>query len=58
MNITKEQLHVVIEQLVAQGEDARELHFWEEIFDTMNEDERMKLMKNLEDEMERLKGSA
>ncbi|KKR01216.1 MAG: hypothetical protein UT98_C0005G0023 [Candidatus Nomurabacteria bacterium GW2011_GWF2_40_31] len=52
MNIEeqKKELEELIKKLIALGEDADELNFWTEMFDTMDEGARSKLLSNLSKE--------
>jgi hypothetical protein len=51
----KTQLSELVKQLTALGEDGGELDFWLEIFDTMDESQRIKLLDNLSVELTQLK---
>jgi hypothetical protein len=51
----KTQLVESVKQLTALGEDSGELDFWAEIFDTMDEPQRIKLLENLSSELNQLK---
>ena len=47
----KKELEGLIKKLIALGEDADELNFWMEMFDTMDEEARSKLLENLSKEI-------
>ncbi len=51
----KVQLTELVKQLTILGEDGGELDFWLEIFDTMDELQRVKLLENLSTELNQLK---
>ena len=55
MNSKKEKLENLIKELIELGEDERELKFWQEIFDDLEEEEKQKLLDNLEEELGKLK---
>lgn len=55
MDPEKEKLENFIKELIELGEDERELKFWQEIFDDLEEEEKQKLLDNLEEELEKLK---
>lgn len=51
MSNRKQEFHDVIERLIPFGEDEKELHFWEAIFDDLNEEEQDAVMANLKEEL-------
>ena len=53
--MTKENLEKLIEQLIELGEDKNELEIWKNIFPDLDDEEKTKLLKNLEDELNQLK---
>lgn len=55
MDPEKEKLENLIKELIELGEDERELKFWQEIFDDLEEEKKQKLLGNLDEELEKLK---
>lgn len=53
--MTTEEFNNTINQLIELGEDPKELLFWQTIYPDLNEIEKKKLDKNLEDELKQLK---
>ncbi|KKU45956.1 MAG: hypothetical protein UX62_C0007G0013 [Microgenomates group bacterium GW2011_GWA2_46_7] len=47
----------MIDQLVNLGEDRDELQFWADMYPHLSDDERAKLLNDLEEELEELKVS-
>lgn len=45
------ELHDVVEKLIAQGEEADELRYWESIFGDLSDDERSAVLLNLKSEL-------
>jgi hypothetical protein len=58
MNERAQELHNVIEKLIALGEDATELHFWESIVDDLSQEEYDALLASLTKEIAELSASA
>lgn len=54
MNNDKQKLDGLVEKLIAQGEGVEELHYFQSIFEDLTDEEKDKLIKNLEDELESL----
>lgn len=52
---SKEYLEKLITDLCKEGEDKEELSLWLNLYDTLNESERMALINNLEKELKDLK---
>jgi hypothetical protein len=53
-NLSKEYLEELIEKLVKAGEDKEELSLWVELYDVLTEEERAKIIANLEKELQDL----
>ncbi len=51
MTDRKQEFHDVVERLIPFGEDAKELHFWEAIFDDLTEEDQDSVMENLKKEL-------
>ena len=51
MDDRAQELHTVVEQLIGLGEAADELHYWEAIFDDLNDQERSAILLNLKSEL-------
>ena len=54
LEINKKKFYQLFDDLLKRGEDRDELEFWETIFDTLEEDEQLKLLGNLEAELKKL----
>ncbi len=50
----KQELRRLVERLTELGENAKELLFWETVFDELDADDRKDLLENLKQEIERL----
>lgn len=53
--MTNANLQHIIKQLVAMGEDEKELEFWQEIFEHLTPEEKMELYQELSAELAELK---
>lgn len=45
------ELHAVVEKLIAQGEEAAELRYWESLFGDLSDDEKSAILLNLKSEL-------
>jgi hypothetical protein len=54
----KKEFHDVIEKLIPLGEDEKELHYWEAIFDDLTEQEKGDVLTNLKEELAALEANA
>lgn len=54
-NISKEYLEKLVAELVTLGENQEELSMWIELYDTLSEEERKKIILNLEKESKDLR---
>ena len=50
----KERLRRLVVRLTTLGENHRELHFWEDVFEELDAHDRADLLKNLENELNRM----
>jgi hypothetical protein len=55
MDSQKQEFYDVIQQLIPLGEDKKELHYWEAIFDDLTEEEKLEVLKNLQEELASIK---
>lgn len=55
MDSQKQEFYDVIQQLIPLGEDEKELHYWEAIFDDLTEEEKVEVMENLKEELASIK---
>ena len=53
-NISKQHLEELIKDLVIEGEDSQELSLWIDLYDTMEDTEKIELINNLENELKEL----
>ena len=51
LNLSKEYLEKLINELCENGEDKKELSMWTLLYDAMSDDERKSLIENLENEL-------
>lgn len=56
MSNTKQNLNILIDELVVLGEDKESLFLWKDIFDILEESEQIELIVNLEKERDQLTG--
>jgi len=54
-NNSKEYLEKLVVELCKEGEDKEELSLWVDLYDALTEDERTKIIFNLEKELKALK---
>jgi hypothetical protein len=55
MDKQKQEFYDVIQQLIPLGEDKKELHYWEGIFDDLTEEEKVEVLANLKEELASIK---
>ena len=55
MDSRKQEFYDVIQQLIPLGEDKKELHYWEAIFDDLTEEEKVEVLGNLKEELASIK---
>jgi hypothetical protein len=58
MDSQKQEFYDVIQQLIPLGEDKKELHYWESIFDDLTEEEKLEVLGNLKEELASIKRAA
>lgn len=54
INMNQEEFDQLIQKLIALGEDKDELGLWQNLFSTLKDEEKMELIKNLEEELKQL----
>ena len=54
-NLSKEYLEKIVDELCKAGEDRRELSIWVDLHNILSEEERQKLLDNLEKELKDLR---
>lgn len=55
MDSQKQEFYDVIQQLIPLGEDKKELHYWEAIFDDLTGEEKEDVLKSLNEELAAIK---
>mgnify|MGYP001544331567 CR=1 FL=1 len=55
MDNQKQEFYDVIQQLIPLGEDKKELHYWEAIFDDLTTEEKGDVLTNLKEELAAIK---
>ena len=55
MDSQKQEFYDVIQQLIPLGEDKKELHYWEAIFDDLTDEEKTEVLGNLKEELASIK---
>ena len=55
MDSRKKEFYDVIQQLIPLGEDKKEFHYWEGIFDELTDSEKDEVLQNLKEELASIK---